>query len=141
MWRYVPRKVMSKVSTLVIKLESITSGFSEVWSDWLKEDEEFGDGEEPNEHTVFLEYNEFIIPQIDTLSSENKIILFSYIEDSLNSNDGNLSEAIATCFLESLLQKSARFRPDNYFPFLGSESIKHSKAWDEFNGIKTNGLW
>lgn len=136
-----PRTFMSKVSTLVTKLDSITSGFSMVWSKWLKEDEEFCDGEEPSEHTVFLEYNEFIIPKLDTLSSENKMILFSYIEDSLNSKDDNLSEAISTCFLESLLQKSDRFRPENYFPFLGSESIKHSKAWDEFNGIKTNGLW
>ncbi|MDT0581711.1 DUF7674 family protein [Brumicola blandensis] len=132
---------MSKVLCLVEELESMTPGFMKVWIEWLKEDEEFGDGEQPNEHTVFLEYNHFIVQKLDDLSSENKIILFGYIENALNSHDDNLSEAVATCFLESLVQKSGQYKPENCFPFLGPKSKAHSRAWDEFNGMKTKGLW
>jgi len=132
---------MSEVLCLVEELESMTPGFMKVWNDWLKEDEEFGDDEQPNEHTVFLEYNDFIVQELDELSSENKIKLFNYIEDALNSHDDNLSGAVATCFLESLVQKSTQYKPESYFPFLGPESTAYSKAWDEFNGMKTKGLW
>jgi len=132
---------MSQVLCLVEELESMTPGFMKVWSDWLKEDEEFGDGEQPNSHTVFLEYNDFIVQKLDELSYENKNNLFSYIEDALNSHDKDLSEAVATCFLESLVQKSTQYKPESYFPFLGPKSTAHSKAWDEFNGMKTKGLW
>jgi hypothetical protein len=132
---------MSEFLGLVEKLEYITPGFMKVWSLWLKENDVFGDGEQPNEHTVFLEYNDFIVHQLDSLPSVNKINLFAYIEDALNSNDDNLSNAVATCFLDSLVQQSAQYKPENYFPFLGLESTAHSKAWDEFNGTKTIGLW
>ena len=102
-----------EISKLVEELDSLTPGFSKVWAEWLQEDEEFGDGEPPTEHCVFLEYNDYVIPQLDNLADEKIARLFDYIENSLNSNDSNLAEA----------------------------SKSHCKAWDNFNAEKTKGLW
>jgi len=130
-----------KISALVEELNEIAPGFDAVWSGWLKEDEEYGDGDKPSVHDIFLEFNNFIISLLDSLSLQTKSKLFVYIENALTSADETLNNAVATCFLESLVQKSLQYKPENAFPFLGPESKAYCKAWEEFNGMKTEGLW
>ena len=132
---------MSNNQNLVKKLELLTPGFIGVWNEWLEEDINFGDGEEITEHTIFLEYFHFISDNIDNLEVKQKELLFEYIEESLTSNDDNLSNAVATCFLENLAQMYIKYQPENYFPFLGEKSKVYSREWDKFNGRKTKGLY
>lgn len=130
-----------KTSVLVEELNEITPGFDDAWSNWLRQDGEFGEGESPCEHDVFLEFNQFVLPQLNTLSNQTKSAIFVYVESALTSADENLSNAVATCFLESLVQRYTLYKAENAFPFLGPKSRAHCKAWDEFNGVKTEGLW
>lgn len=130
-----------KISALVEDLNDITPGFDDAWSKWLKEDEEYGNDDKPSEHDVFLEFNQFIFPLLNSLSIPTKSKLFVYIENALNSPDENLNNAVATCFLESLIQKYPQYKPENALKFLGPKSKSYCKAWDEFNNVKTEGLW
>ncbi len=132
---------MSEILDLVKKLETFTPGFSVVWEKWMEEDLEFGDGTKPSEHSVFLEYSHFIAKNLDDLDVKRKITLFEYVEATLKSNNDNLSNAIATCLLENLVQMYTLYKPENYFPFLGEESKAYSQGWDDFNGRRTKGLW
>jgi hypothetical protein len=49
---------------------------------------------------------------------------------------------MATSFLEHLLSQSPdeiNFR--NVVQYWGAHTIGYCKAWDEFTGVKTKGLW
>lgn len=45
-------------------------------------------------------------------------------------------------FLENLVNSSSngRFGSKDFTKFLGPKSIEYCKAWDEFTGVKTEGL-
>ena len=134
---------LSMINTpqLVKKLENFTPGFGPVWLEWLKVDEEYGDGDAPSLHAVFSEYSHFIVACIEELELTTKIQLLQFIEESLVSEDEDLSNAVATCFLENLVQMNKYYNPESYFPYLGKKSRQYTKSWDEFNGMRTKGLW
>lgn len=126
---------------LVKELSAFTPDFSIIWAFKRKEYAFHGLDDDPDEHSVFLEYNQFLIAYLDHLSPAIKNELFTYIENVLTSGDENLENAVATCFLESLIQKSPLYNPESFFPFLGKESREYCKSWDTFNNVKTKGLW
>lgn len=59
----------------------------------------------------------------------------------LEGND-KVRDAVATCFLENLINAVAwgRIPSSSFIHLLGEESKKYYKAWDEFTGVKTEGL-
>jgi hypothetical protein len=65
------------------------------------------------------------------------------VEALLTSGDENISTAIATGFLESLLGQASGGTLDfsRIAWALGPESKEHCRAWDDFSGLKTEGLW
>lgn len=69
--------------------------------------------------------------------------IFLLIESFLKEGDRDLQDAAATCFLENLINYAAwgSLKPETFLCYLGIESKKYCKAWDEFTGTKTEGLW
>lgn len=73
--------------------------------------------------------------------SETKRI-FDFVEFLLDEGDDYLQTALATSYLEYLMNKDPdeiQFR--KFSKYLGKNSIDYCRAWDEFMGCKTEGLW
>ena len=68
--------------------------------------------------------------------------LFLYLEEVLVGDDEKAADAVATCFLENLINKSSHgeFSSLKFVKLLGPESREYCKAWDEFTGATTEGL-
>lgn len=56
--------------------------------------------------------------------------------------DEDVQTAAATCFLENLMNRTPELiDPQRFVPLLGHESKEYCRAWDEFCGVRTEGLW
>lgn len=89
-----------------------------------------------------IPFSEYVVDVIKT----NNIIeiknIFDFVEFLLCNGDESIQNAVATSFLEYLLNKAPDEIKFNVFAkYLGENTIKYCKAWDEFTGIKTKGLW
>lgn len=109
-----------------------------------KEHLEFWDNEEAgscNEMSVFSHY---INRRLNENASEEEIkLVFDFIEFLMKEGDQATRDVAATCFLENLLNydSAGRLKAKIFIPFLGEESRGYCIAWDEFTGVKTDGLW
>jgi hypothetical protein len=118
--------------------DSFSPGLADEW----EEDDLWNSGNETPLHSLFLFYSHFVAERLNDVSLVNREKLFAYIESIMLSNDRNARDAAATCFLENLLHVSGvKFDKQIFFPYLGSESIEFLKTWDDFNNVKTDGLW
>lgn len=67
--------------------------------------------------------------------------IFNYIEFLLVNGDEDVQNIASTCFLENILNVTpTQIDPKHYVGYLGVESRKFCRAWDEFTGVKTEGL-
>jgi hypothetical protein len=67
--------------------------------------------------------------------------IFSFIEHLFTNGDEDVKNAIATCFLENILNKIPdKIDPKRFVPYLGPNSRDYCRAWDEFCGVQTEGL-
>lgn len=78
-----------------------------------------------------------------TANREKTREVFSLIELFLNKGDKDVKDAATTNFLENLINytSSGRLKPEQFIHYLGPKSKAYCKAWDEFTGVKTPGLW
>lgn len=68
--------------------------------------------------------------------------IFSFMEYLLVNGDQDVKNGVTTCFLENILnQTPEQIDPNKFVQHLGIESKKYCQAWDEFSGIRTEGLW
>lgn len=69
--------------------------------------------------------------------------IFSLIEFFIKEGNQTVQDAAATCFLENLINytSAGTLKPETFLCYLGPESKAYCKAWDEFTGVKTEGLW
>lgn len=69
--------------------------------------------------------------------------IFNFIEQLIIDGDQSVRDAATTCFLENLINATSwkRILASSFVHLLGPESKKYCKAWDEFTGVKTEGLW
>ena len=128
-----------KISELVKIMNEYALGFKDEWN---QEDGLYNEGDDTSIHSLFSFYSHYVAERLDHPTSINKKELFDYIETIMDSSDGNLKDAAATCFLENFLFVAGdKFRSENYFRFLGAKSIDFCRALDNFHGVKTEGLW
>jgi hypothetical protein len=67
--------------------------------------------------------------------------VFDYVERCMYDSE-EVSTAAATCFLENLMNRTPeKIDPGRFVPLLGPESRTYCRAWDEFCGVRTEGLW
>jgi hypothetical protein len=62
------------------------------------------------------------------------------VERLLESGDTEVQNAAATCFLEGLLHRTD-LPVGAYASWLGPQSVAYLRAWDAFNGVRTEALW
>ena len=69
--------------------------------------------------------------------------IFLLIEHLVEKGDKSVKSATTTNFLENLINISSHgdFEPSTFIHYLGPKSKAYCKAWDEFTGVKTPGLW
>jgi len=60
----------------------------------------------------------------------------------LINGDESVKNAIATSFLEYLMSNDPdEIQFTSFSKFLGKHSIEYCRAWDEFTGVRTKGIW
>lgn len=130
-------------TSVVLKKLFIT--FPDFKSFWEDEVDLFWDGDSPGisaDMSVFSHYIRELI-SMDT-SINDKLISdsFTLAEMWLNNGTDEVKDAVATCFLENLANSVSwgRISGKNFVRHLGKESKKYCRAWDEFTGVKTEGL-
>ncbi len=104
----------------------------------------FTEGQE-TVHGIASTFSDFIGKKLRDNRYSKAQAVFNGIETLLaeSKGDENIKNALCTCFLENLLNRFTEEPAvlDKFIPLLGPKSIKHSKAWDEFTGVQTHGLW
>jgi hypothetical protein len=110
-------------------------------ADWEKYLRYWGD-DKPGLSNDIGEFSSFVIDNFNFLSSDKQESTFLLVETFLREGDDILKDAIATSFLENLINavSAERIEAGLFVKFLGDESRNFCKAWDEFTGIKTSGL-
>ncbi|MDD9950827.1 MAG: hypothetical protein OXT67_04605 [Zetaproteobacteria bacterium] len=85
----------------------------------------------------------FVSEALTNHEDYNYQCFFNYIETLVTHHDEKISTASTTNFLENLINTSSSgtFDSRSFTKYLGPKSIEYCKAWDEFCGAKTPGLW
>ncbi len=89
-----------------------------------------------------MEFSNFAYDNLLDPSSV-RIKLYGLIEEFIISGEPALSTAIATCFLESLINTASNDKGrdvQNLFLGLGPKSLEFCRALDDFTGVKTAGI-
>lgn len=129
--------MVSKVDCMKLILEQIPA-FRESWQAHLN----YWDGEQAGLCNDVTEFSHYVVELIATEQVDDLKKIFNLIEQLQVDGDIEVQTAIATCFLENLLNVASAGRIDTkkFVDFLGPESRAYCKAWDEFTGVHTEGL-
>ncbi|MCE5315831.1 MAG: hypothetical protein LLG04_00525 [Parachlamydia sp.] len=102
--------------------------------------------EQPQRKSLFgemMEFSNYVIALLQ--ENQNPIYIkdiFEFMEHLLAEGDEDVKDAVATCFLENILNRTPQdIHPHTFVSFLGKESRDYCKAWDRFTGVFTPGLW
>jgi hypothetical protein len=104
--------------------------FNDAWKEYLK----YWGGEEAGLSNDMLEYSCYFNESFKKIP-ENKLIgIFKMIELVMTDGDESVKDAVATCFLENLINLSSfeYIEESPCFEYLGAESKKYYKAINEF---------
>jgi hypothetical protein len=131
--------LLSKSGKLLNALIELCPTFAESWA---------GDAylwtDDTGKYTVFGVFSAFSSYISDTLIGGGAPFLgevFRFVERCM-SEDEEMGTATTTCFLENLMNRVPEtLDPSTFVPLLGPESRAYCRAWDEFCGTKTDGLW
>ena len=131
---------MSVAETTKGELLSLCPDFAEWWDDesdlWTEENGSF------TVRGVFAVFSHYIADKLGRGNDPHLVAVFKYVESQLTEDDCELDNAATTCFLENLMNRvPEKIRPANLVPLLGPKSRRFCRGWDEFCGVKTEGLW
>lgn len=91
-----------------------------------------------------LEVIPFAYYTVDEIKSENYLTvedIFIFIEFLMCNGNQAVQDVVATCYLESLLNRDPEeIQFIKFRQYLGKETIAYCRAWDEFTGVYTKGL-
>lgn len=114
-------------------LLKITPDFSHAWQDHLK----YWEGENTSIWLDIGAFSDYVIDAIIKMDDDQKTKLFNAVEELLIYGDDDVQNAIATCFLENIVNASGEtISSDVFVSFLGTSSREHCRAWDEYHGIR-----
>ncbi len=94
--------------------------------------------EEENSHSMEVsEFSRHVVRLITEDRKKNLAPIFSVIEQLMTEGDDEVKDAVATCFLENLINRasSGEFDRSELVPLLGPNSRAYCEAWDEFCGV------
>ena len=82
---------------------------------------------------------------VDAIKSNNEAEIekiFNFVEFLLCNGDDDVQTAITTSYLEALMSKDPEeIQFIHFAKYLGKNCREYCKAWDEFTGVRTKGLW
>jgi hypothetical protein len=134
------KAVPSNPEVLLGELIALCPEFAQTWSKeaYLWTDEQ---GNPRSPCAVFSPFSHYIADQLLQRKQTGLQMVFDFAEQCMLGNE-EISTAAATCFLENLINITPhQIDPATFIPFLGPESRAYCRAWDEFCGLKTEGLW
>lgn len=88
------------------------------------------------------EFAGFFVDSADTLPEERRREILALAERLLEEGDEAVKDAVATCFLETLLNAASggEIAAERFVPHLGPQSRAFCRAWDEYTDVRTPGL-
>lgn len=88
------------------------------------------------------EFSEYIVNNVKSLDHESLKKISDLIEELICDGDEVVVEATKTCILENILNSTSNDGEagKKIVRYLGEESKKYCRAWDEFTGVETEGL-
>jgi hypothetical protein len=96
-------------------------------------------------------YVQYELMMNNELITKEEINIYNVIEEMIttysgfpvNSEESDFDTAACTCFLENLINiaDAGRVKYERFIPYLGKNSKNFCRAWDEFTGVKSPGLW
>jgi hypothetical protein len=119
-------------------MELILTRFPEFEATWSEHLKFWGDdkAEIGNDVAAFAGYAESLIARKDPLVRP----IFDYVEECLLHGDESVKIAFKTSFLENLLNAEDRIDLQSFVCFLGEESKRFCKEWNEFTGVDVSGI-
>jgi hypothetical protein len=130
---------MSLTEKIAAEMLALCPDFQPWWDDertlWADDDGPLG------VHAVFAAFSHFIADQLPRRPTAELSPVFEYVESKLGAKDSVVASAAATCFLENLMNRvPGTLAPGLFVPLLGPRSRKFCRRWDEFRGMRTEGL-
>ena len=103
---------------------------------------DYWEGDEAGLCNDVAAFSQYVVGLIKEGNLDGLGAIFQMVEQVMDEGDPTARDAIATCFLENLInQASAGNIPYSAFVgLLGPRSRAFCKAWDEFTGVPTEGL-
>jgi hypothetical protein len=103
---------------------------------------DYWNGEDAGLCNDISQFSHYVTELVVNDQLENLSEIFNLIEQLTVDGDAEVKNAIATCFLENLLNVASTGRVDarKFVNLLGPKSRAYCKAWDEFTGVRTEGL-
>jgi len=121
-------------------MEMILNKFPDFIRNWEKYIDEW-QNVSPGFTIDMCEFAEYVV---NSIQQEREIELdrvFQLVEYFIISGDEEVKNAVATGFLEYILNAtSRRIDPSSFVPFMGESSKNFCREWDKLNGVKTKGL-
>jgi len=130
---------MTIADSIKIELCSLCPDFETRWDSerecWVSDDGSF------TVHGVFSAFSQFIADCIARGPSTRLQPVFDWVESKLTGDGSEVENAACTCFLENLMNRvPEQIRADCFVPLLGPKSRQFCRLYDEWCGIKTDGL-
>lgn len=114
----------------------------------------YSDGSSISIYTVFTGLTNYVVDELikknETITQE-ELDVYQFVEEvrqkyshfPQDTSEYDLDNASCTCFLENLINRASagRISYDRFIPYLGEKSKEYCRAWDEFTGVKSPGLW
>ena len=89
-----------------------------------------------------LPFSKYTIDVVKSNNNEEMVKIFSFVEFLLCNGDDDVQTAITTSYLEYLMSKDPdEIQFTTFVRYMGKNSIEYCRAWDEFTGVRTKGLW
>ncbi|MCH9612094.1 MAG: hypothetical protein S4CHLAM102_05770 [Chlamydiia bacterium] len=111
-------------------------GFQRHWDLYIK-----NEGKRGGIHSHMLPLIEYTVECIHSKNSQSIKNVFDLVETLMIHGDPSLQCAVATSYLEGLLLRDPEeIQFSTFVKYLGKNSVEYCRAWDEFCGVKTEGL-
>lgn len=82
---------------------------------------------------------------VDVIKANDEIEIkriFDFVEFLLCNGNDSVQTAITTSYLEYLMSKDPdEIQFSKFVKYMGKNAIDYCRAWDEFTGVRTEGLW
>lgn len=129
---------MKKINkdNLISVLKENLPKFTPFWEDFVK-----NWGLSMGLTTKLYPFSDYVVATIKSGDNDEIKKIFDFVEFLLHEGSNEVKDAIATGFLEDLLNKDPdEIRFIKFTQYLGKETIAYCRAWNEFCGVYTEGI-